>query len=119
QIKSLRNLLWKLIQEKISEVTLNGSWEERVPNNLNISLEGVDGESVVRRLDLMGIAVSTGSACASGTVEPSHVLLALGLTPQAAKSSIRITLGKYNTEKEVRLLTEKLTKVVTALRTSL
>src|SRR5690606_3093655 len=68
QIKSLRNLLWKLIQEKISEVTLNGSWEERVPNNLNISLEGVDGESVVRRLDLMGIAVSTGSACASGTV---------------------------------------------------
>jgi cysteine desulfurase len=114
----LRNLLWKLIQESVSYVIPNGSLEMRSPNNLNISISGVDGESVVRRLDLIGIAVSTGSACASGTVEPSHVLLALGMSPEAARSSIRITLGKFTTEEEINVLAQKLEEVVTALRTS-
>jgi cysteine desulfurase len=116
KMEALRDHLWKLLQASISNITINGSLEKRSPNNLNILLEGVDGENVVRRLDLMGIAVSTGSACASGTVEPSHVLLALGLSPEASRSSIRITLGKGTTEGEVQVLAEKLAEVVQALR---
>jgi len=116
RIKELRNELWELLQKQISGIHMNGSWDHRAPNNLNVFIEGIDGESLVRRLDLMGIYVSTGSACASGTVEPSHVLLALGLSPEAAKSSLRITLGKPTTRQEVQELSVKMAEVVQVLR---
>ncbi|MGE3340630.1 MAG: cysteine desulfurase family protein [Candidatus Altimarinota bacterium] len=116
RLEELRNDLWELLQKTISGIHLNGSLEKRAPNNLNIFFEGIDGENVVRRLDLMGIYVSTGSACASGTVEPSHVLLALGLSPEAAKSSLRITLGRQTTREEIQELAKKMAEVVEALR---
>ena len=72
-----------------------------MPNNVNFSFEGVEGESILLGLDLQGIAASSGSACSSGSLEPSHVLLALGQTADTARGSLRITLGKHNTDAEV------------------
>jgi cysteine desulfurase len=112
RVLQLRDTLWKLVQEQIPNGQLNGTLEHRVANNLNILIEGVDGETLVRKLDLMGIAVSTGSACASGTVEPSHVLMAIGRTPAEAKSSIRITLGRTTTENAINTLAQALSKAV-------
>lgn len=112
KVLQLRDTLWRLVQEQIPNVRLNGSLDHRIPNNLNILIGGVDGEALVRKLDLMGIAVSTGSACASGTVEPSHVLMAIGRTPEEAKSSIRITLGRLTTEDEIIALAKALAKAV-------
>jgi cysteine desulfurase len=81
-----------------------------------MSFEGVDGESILLNLDLIGIAVSTGSACTSGAVEPSHVLLAMGVPPQIAQSSIRFSFGRENTEAEVRRVLEVLPDIITRLR---
>lgn len=112
KVLQLRDTLWELVQEQIPNVRLNGSLDHRIPNNLNILIGGVDGEALVRKLDLMGIAVSTGSACASGTVEPSHVLMAIGRTPEEAKSSIRITLGRLTTQDGIIALAKALAKAV-------
>lgn len=115
-IHRLRDKLWGLLTEKMEGISINGSMEMRAPNNLNIYINGVDGETLVRRLDLLGIAISSGSACASGAVDPSHVLLALGLSNEEAKSSVRITLGKYTTDEEILFLSQKLTENVNDLR---
>jgi len=80
---------------------VNGDPESRVPNTSNIRFEGVEGEAMVIALDLRGYAVSSGSACSSGAVEPSHVLLAMGLTPEEARSSVRFSLGPGNTVEQV------------------
>lgn len=116
RIAHLRDTLWRLLQEQVPNVRLNGSLAQRISNNLNILIEGVDGETIVKKLDLMGMAVSTGSACASGTVEPSHVLLAIGLTPHEAKSSIRITLGRTSTEVEIVALARALGEITADLK---
>jgi cysteine desulfurase len=92
------------IKERIPYIRVNGDSEYRLPGTLNLGFDGVSGESLMHLLDLKGICVSTSSACNSGKDEPSHVLMALRLTEQQAKSAIRISYGKYNTYDEVNLL---------------
>ena len=88
----------------------------RVPNTTNLHFDYVEGESLVIALDLKGVACSLGAACASGTVNPSHVLLAIGLSPQRASGSLRISLGRQNTTADVDALIEALVSVVERLR---
>ncbi|HRY82154.1 MAG TPA: cysteine desulfurase family protein [Candidatus Moranbacteria bacterium] len=101
KIKSLRDYLIKRVLREIPNSKLNGSKIKRSPNNVNFSFPGVEGESLIMMLDADGISASTGSACSSGTLEPSHVLLSIGSKPEEAHSSLRITLGKYTTKKEI------------------
>lgn len=116
KIRKMRDKLVSEILKKIPNSQLNGSLIERVPANAHLSFYGVEGESMLLLLDQEGIAVSTGSACSSGSLSPSHVLLALGIDVLLAHGSLRITLGKYNTEKEVEKLIEVLPKIVQRLR---
>lgn len=108
----------RLIKEtlKIDEAYLNGHPTERLPNNTNFRFSYIDGEGLVTGLDMEGIASSSGSACSSRSTEPSHVLLAIGLSPLEARGSLRMTLGKYNTEEEVDYILEILPRVVERLR---
>ena len=115
-LRGLKEKLASGILETIVAVQRNGSPENSLPNILNISFEGVDGESVLLNLDLLGIAVSTGSACTSGAVEPSHVLIAMGVPPNIAQSSIRFSFGRQNTEEEVTRVLEVLPDIITRLR---
>jgi len=115
-IAKLRNRLWQSLQLSIPGIHLNGSLEHRLPNNLNVSIEKVDGESLFMNLDMEGIAVSTGSACHSASGDVSHVLNALGLNPGLARGSLRITLGKYTTETDIKTVEEKLPVIVERLR---
>ena len=96
----LRDRLIEGIRERIPDVRLNGHPTQRLPNNVNFSFEGVEGEPVLLGLDFAGVAASSGSACTSGSLEPSHVLLALGLSADLAHSSLRLTLGRENTEEK-------------------
>lgn len=116
KLKELRDYCWQKIQDKISDVKLNGDLENRVPNNLNISFNGVEGEALMLDLDLNGIAISTGSACSSGSLEPSHVLTAIGLSHEDSHGSLRITLGKDNTKDEIDYFVEKLIASVEKFR---
>jgi cysteine desulfurase len=95
---------------------VNGAREPRVPNTTNISFERVEAESLLIALDLEGVAVSTGSACSSGTLEPSHVLKAMGLGPSRAQSSLRFSLGTGNTDEHVDRVLELLPGAVDKLR---
>ena len=95
---------------------MNGHPTERLPNNANFSFEGVEGEPILLGLDIAGIAASSGSACSSGSLEPSHVLLALGQSADLARGSLRVTLGKGNTAEEVEYMLEKLVSLVRQLR---
>ncbi len=109
----------EIIEKLISlvpDTSLNGSAEHRIPNNINLAFKGVEGESLVIALDMEGIAVSTGSACASRSLSPSHVLLALGLSHELAHGSLRITLGNETTKKEADKLIEKLPPIIERLR---
>jgi cysteine desulfurase len=115
QIK-LRDRLIKEIPEKISEVYLNGSAQNRLPNNVNFSIKYIEGESILLNLDMLGIACSTGSACTSTSLEPSHVLLAIGLPHEIAHGSLRITMGRWTKEEDISYLLENLPKVVDKLR---
>jgi cysteine desulfurase len=101
QIATLRDRLEHGILDSIEGVSVNGSRGHRLPNTTNICFDGIGGEAIVIALDLRGYAVSSGSACSSGAVEPSHVLLAMGLQPEEARSSVRFSLGPENTEAEV------------------
>jgi len=116
RIKQLRDKLIEGILKKIPGTRLNGSKEYRLPNNVNASISGVEGESMVIALDQEEIAASTGSACSSRSLEPSHVLLALGLSSEQAHGSLRLTLGRYTTEKEIDKVLEVLPKIVERLR---
>jgi cysteine desulfurase len=100
----------------VAGATVNGSVENRLPNTTNIRFDGIEGEAMVIALDLRGYAVSSGSACSSGAVEPSHVLLAMGMLPEAARSSVRFSLGPENTETEVDGLIEAVEASVAHLR---
>lgn len=116
KIKELRDYVWKLIQEKIDNIKLNGSLEQRLPNNLNVSIIGVEGEALLLGLDIANIAVSTGSACSSGSLEPSHVLMSLGLSHEESHGSLRISLGKENTQEEIEYFVENLVGLVEKYR---
>ena len=112
----LREKLTQGIFETIAGVRLNGHPEHRLPNNVNISIEGVEGEPVLLGLDFAGVCASSGSACSSASLEPSHVLLAIGLTAEMAQSSLRITLGRENTEEDVDYLLSILPDMIGKLR---
>ena len=115
RLEAMRN---KMIKEllTISETILNGHPEERLPNNVNISFKHIEGEAILLSLDLEGIAASSGSACSSGSLEPSHVLSAVGLDHPTAHGSIRFSLGMGNTEEDVDYLLEVVPRVVDKLR---
>jgi cysteine desulfurase len=117
RMAALRDRLERAILEKVPGTLVNGAPSPRVPNTTNISFEGIEAESLLIALDLEGFAVSTGSACSSGTLEPSHVLRAMGLPTHRTQNSIRFSLGAGNTEKQVDALLEKLPVVVSKLRT--
>ncbi|MGA2027643.1 MAG: cysteine desulfurase family protein [Syntrophobacteraceae bacterium] len=114
--ESLRDRLEKGIVERVPGVKINGCPEHRLPNTLNVSFEAVDGQMLAMNLDLMGIAVSTGSACQSDTREPSYVLLAMGCTVDEASSCIRFSLGSDNTVEEVDIVLRALPELVEGLR---
>jgi len=114
-MKSLRDMLIKGALE-IEETWLNGHPTERLCNNANITFRYIEGESLLLHLDLKGIAVSTGSACSSKSLEPSHVLMAIGLRPEDAHGSIRFSLGKDNTKDEIKYTLEVLKESVEILR---
>ncbi len=115
-ISQLRDHTLYRITNEISGVTVNGSMEHRLPNNINVSIDGISGDALLFNLDLKGICVSSGSACSSGSLEPSHVLTAIGVPEKLAKSSLRITLGKYNTLEECDFLVDVLKEIVLRLR---
>ncbi len=112
----LRDELIKGVLKKISNVYLNGHPQKRLPNNANFWFKFVEGESIVIQLDLLGIAVSTGSACSSAKLEPSHILLAIGLKPEEAHGSLRLTLGRWTTEKDINFVLKVLPEVIEKLR---
>ncbi|CAI8042228.1 Cysteine desulfurase IscS [Geodia barretti] len=113
---ALRDRIIAEISRRIPNCVLNGHPTERLPNNVNFSFAGVEGEPVLLGLDLQGIAASSGSACSSGSLEPSHVLLALGQTADVARGSLRITLGKDNNDSQVDRLMDVLVGLVDDLR---
>ena len=115
-VKSLRDRFIKRVLAEIPFVKLNGHPENRLPSNANFSFRYVEGESLLFSLDLAGIAVSSGSACSSGSLEPSHVLLATGLPEGLAHGSIRFSFGKHNTVEDVDYTVDKLKEVVVKLR---
>ena len=116
QLTYLRDKLINGLLERIDHIHLNGHPLNRLPNNANVSVDFVEGESMLLNLDLEGICVSTGSACSSSSLEPSHVLLALGLPPEQAHCSLRFTLGRGNTEEDIERVLEVLPPVVAKLR---
>lgn len=116
KIAELRNEFISMVTSQISGVSINGDIQNRLPSNANLSFDGCDGEQILFGLDLRGIAVSTGSACSSGAVKESHVLLAMGQNAGRAKSAVRFTFGKYNTHQEVLQTVEALKAVVANIR---
>jgi len=115
-IGALRDRLEREILARVPGTVVNGALEPRVPNTTNVSFERIEAESLLIALDLEGIAVSTGAACSSGTLEPSHVLRAMGLPTHRAQNSIRFSLGASNTDAEVDYLLDKLPRAVEKLR---
>lgn len=116
KLTTLRDKLIAGIQKQIPEVILNGHPSQRLPNNVNISFKYIEGESMLLNLDLAGVAASSGSACTSGSLDPSHVLLAIGLPHEIAHGSLRMTLGIYNTEEEIDYVLSVLPGIVDKLR---
>jgi len=116
--KRLAGLRNKIVKGtlKIKGSYLNGHPKNRLPNNANFRFDFVEGESMVIQLDLAGIAASTGSACSSATLEPSHVLLAIGLKPEQAHGSLRVSLGRWTTEKEINYFLKVLPEIIKRLR---
>ncbi|MCE9626124.1 MAG: aminotransferase class V-fold PLP-dependent enzyme, partial [Deltaproteobacteria bacterium] len=116
RLRALRDRLWEGLQQGLSGVSCNGHPEERLPHNLNVTFAGVRSEALM--MDLRGIAVSSGSACSSAQATPSHVLRAIGLSEEAAKSSIRYGLGKSSTEAQIDEVIAKTVAAVRRLRES-
>jgi len=112
----LRDALIAGIEARIKDVKLNGDRAKRLPNNVNFSFMGVEGESMILLMDMNGICVSSGSACTSGSLDPSHVLMALGLKHEQAHGSLRMTLGKDNTPEQIDKVLDTLPGIVTRLR---
>ena len=112
----LRDYLIERILKEIPYTRLNGHSKKRLPNNVNISFQFVEGESILIMLDMAGICASSGSACTSGSVDPSHVLLAIGLPHEIAHGSLRLTLGYENTKEEMDMVVDNLKRIITNLR---
>jgi cysteine desulfurase len=116
KISALRDRLQQGILAQVEEAAVNGGNASRVPNTLNIYFDHIDGEAMVIALDLKGLSVSTGSACSSGAIEPSHVLTAMGLKNDRARASLRFSLGKQNTEEDIDLALALVPETVARLR---
>ena len=116
RVSAMRDRLIDGILQTVPMCRLNGPRHNRLPGNCNISFLGIEGESLLLRLDLAGIAASSGSACTSGSLDPSHVLLAIGLPHEVAHGSVRLSLSDYNTEEDVDYILEKLPEIVSTLR---
>ncbi len=116
RIANLKELLKEGIFKSVEGVNINGNSPENLPNTLNLSFEGVEGESLVMNLDMEGIAVSTGSACSEGNVEPSHVLLAMGQSNTEAISSLRLSIGRFTTNEDIERFLEILPVITDRIR---
>ena len=116
RLENLRNRFEERICTEIPGTKINGAGVPRIPNTTNISFDSVDGESIVLGLDLRGICVSTGSACSTGEPEPSHVLIAMGLSSKEAQGSIRISLGRDTGEEEMGTALEAFSDTIKRLR---
>jgi cysteine desulfurase len=116
RVAALRDRLEQGILARVPGTAVNGDPRNRVPNTTNISFDRVEAESLLIALDLEGIAVSTGSACSSGTLEPSHVLRAMGLSTHRTQNSLRFSLGQFSTEEEVERVLDVLPRLVEKLR---
>lgn len=116
RIRALRDRMERTILSKISNATLNGNRDTRVPNTSNIAFDYVEAEAILLMMDHLGICASSGSACTTGSLEPSRILIAMGLKPARARASIRLSLGIYNTAEDVDYLLEHLPKIITKLR---
>jgi len=115
QVK-LRDKIIDFVLNNIDDTYLNGHRTQRLPNNVNLGIRFIEGESIVLDLDSEGIAASTGSACSSKSLDPSHVLLAIGLKPQEAHGSLRVTIGRFTTEEDIDYFLEKLPPIIDRLR---
>jgi len=115
-LAALRDRLERGILERVPDTAVNGAGAPRIPNTTNIRFDGIDGEAMAIALDLRGFAVSSGAACSSGAVEPSHVLTAIGLTKEQARSSLRFSLGRQNDESQVDALIEAVAGAAAHLR---
>ena len=113
---AMRDRMIEEIPRRIPEVKLNGHPTERLPNNVNFSIRYIEGESMLLMLDLNGIAASSGSACTSGSLDPSHVLLAMGLPHEIAHGSLRMTLSEFTTQEEIEYVLDVLPQIVERLR---
>ncbi|MDD4291813.1 MAG: cysteine desulfurase family protein [Clostridia bacterium] len=116
KITLMRDRMIERIKNEIPDVILNGHPRQRLPSNVNFAFNYIEGESILMRLDLEGIAVSSGSACSSGSLEPSHVLLATGLPVERAHGSIRFSIGKHNTMEDIDYTVDKLKVIIAQLR---
>ena len=116
RVRALRNRLETAILATIPNTLRHGARDQRLPNTTNICLEFVEAEAVLLKLDLLGICASSGSACTTGSLDPSHVLSAMGLTPMRARGSVRFSLGIYNTEQDVDFLLQHLPRIISELR---
>jgi len=116
RVRRLRDLLHGRIKDSVKHTRLFGHPEKRLPNTLNIGFDYLEGESIILSLDLEGIAVSTGSACTSGSLEPSHVLKAMGVEPLFSQGAVRFSLSGFNTEEDVEYAAEKLPPIIKRLR---
>ena len=116
RITKLRDYIVSEVLEKIPYSRLNGDGIRRLPNNVNMSFSFLEGEALLLMLDMKGIACSSGSACTSGSLDPSHVLLAIGLDHETAHGSLRITLGRHSTKEEADYLIQELPPIVARLR---
>jgi cysteine desulfurase len=117
RVENLRDKLENELLKRIPNAMINGDTEHRLPNTTSISFEYIEGESILLMMDELGICASSGSACTSGSLEPSHVLRAMGVPFTAAHGSIRFSLGSYNTEEEIDFIIEKLPPIIEHLRT--
>lgn len=116
RLTALRDSFIKELRERIDDVHLNGHPVQRLPNNINISISFIEGEAMLLTLDLKGICASTGSACTSGNLEPSHVLMAAGCSHEQARGSLRFTLGKWTEEADLKKVLDVLPPIVKKLR---
>jgi cysteine desulfurase len=116
QLKTLSDFYIREVQKRIPNIKINGDLENKLSGNVNICFAGIDGSKLITELDKKGICASSGSACSAGLITPSHVLLNIGLTPQLAKGSLRITFGKENTIEDIKYLLDSLEEIVSKLR---
>lgn len=116
RMSAMRDRMIETIERTIPDVKLNGHRTKRLPNNVNFSIRFIEGESILLMLDLNGIAASSGSACTSGSLDPSHVLLAMGLPHEIAHGSLRMTLSEYTTDEEIDYVLDVLPEIVQRLR---